>query len=63
VLLSASNKRFLGDLFGLDVGDRTEVSTSAHALGVTWGARIVRAHDVRAARRVCDTIAAILEAP
>jgi dihydropteroate synthase len=63
VLLSASNKTFLGKLLDLEVGDRHAASVAAHALGVTLGCRIVRAHDVAATRRVCDLIAAILEAP
>jgi dihydropteroate synthase len=62
VLLSASNKTFLGVTFGLEIGDRWEATLAAHALGVSLGCRIVRAHDVRAARRVCDTIAAVMEA-
>lgn len=35
----------------------------AAAAGVLRGARIVRAHDARGARRVCDVLAAIMEAP
>ncbi|MFN2607197.1 MAG: dihydropteroate synthase [Acidimicrobiales bacterium] len=61
LLLSASNKTFLGRLLGLEVGDRREASLAATALGVIGGCRIVRAHDVRGARRVCDVVAAILE--
>ncbi|MDP8976569.1 MAG: dihydropteroate synthase [Actinomycetota bacterium] len=63
LLLSASNKPFLGRLLDLDIADRREASLAAAALGVTRGCRVVRAHDVRGTRRVCDTIAAILEAP
>lgn len=63
LLLSASNKTFLGKLLDLEVEDRQAASTGAHALGVTLGCRIVRAHDVAATRRVCDLLAAILEAP
>ena len=62
LLLSASNKTFLGVTFDLEIGDRWEATLAAHALGVSLGCRILRAHDVRAARRVCDTIAAVLEA-
>ncbi|MDP9070477.1 MAG: dihydropteroate synthase [Actinomycetota bacterium] len=62
LLLSASNKTFLGRLLDLEVGERREASLAATALGVTRGCRIVRAHDVRGARRTCDAIAAILEA-
>lgn len=63
LLLSASNKPFLGLLLGLDIAERREASLAAAALGVTRGCRVVRAHDVRGTRRVCDVLAAILEAP
>jgi dihydropteroate synthase len=62
VLLSASNKTFLGKLLDLEVADRREASLAATALGVLQGSRIVRAHDVKGTRRVCDTIQAVLEA-
>jgi dihydropteroate synthase len=62
LLLSASNKTFLGRLFDLEVQDRGDVSMAAHALGVTLGCRILRVHDVRAARRICDTLAAVMAA-
>ncbi len=62
VYLSASNKRFLGHLLGTEVADRREASHAAHALGIGLGCRVLRAHDVRGARRVCDVMAAILEA-
>jgi dihydropteroate synthase len=62
VLLSASNKRFLGHLLDTDVTDRREASIGAHALGIALGCRIVRAHDVTGTRRVVDVMAAILEA-
>jgi len=62
VLLSASNKRFLGVLLGLEVGERREATVAAHALGITLGCRILRAHDVRGARRTADVLAAVLEA-
>jgi dihydropteroate synthase len=62
LLLSASNKTFLGVLLDLDVTQRRDASMAATALGVARGCRIVRAHDVKGTRRVCRTIAAILEA-
>jgi dihydropteroate synthase len=62
VFLSASNKRFLGDLVGTAVDDRREVSHAAHALGIALGSRILRAHDVRGARRTADVLAAVLAA-
>jgi dihydropteroate synthase len=61
LLLSASNKKFLGVLLGLDVADRGEATIAAHSIGVSLGCRILRAHDVRAARRVCDTLTAVME--
>jgi dihydropteroate synthase len=62
LLLSASNKTFLGTAFGLAVGERGGATLAAHSLGVSLGCRLVRAHDVRAARRVCDTLAAVMSA-
>ncbi len=62
VLLSASNKRFLGLMLDLDVDHRREATIAAHALGITLGCRILRAHDVRGARRTADVLAALLEA-
>jgi dihydropteroate synthase len=62
LLLSASNKPFLGVLFGLGPEERGGATMAAHALGVSLGCRILRAHDVRAARRVADTLTAVMEA-
>ncbi len=60
-LLSASNKRFLGELLGLELDARRDASLAAVAYGVTHGCRIVRVHDVRGSVRVCRMIEAILE--
>jgi dihydropteroate synthase len=62
LFLSASNKRFLGHLVGTEVDDRREASHAAHALGIALGSRVLRAHDVRGARRTADVMAAVLEA-
>lgn len=62
VLLSASNKRFLGDLLGLEVGERRNASLAAASLGIAAGCRILRVHDVAGTVRVRDVMAAILEA-
>ena len=62
LLLSASNKTFLGVMFGIELTDRSEATLAAHSLGVSLGCRILRAHDVRSARRVADTLAAVMEA-
>ncbi len=60
VLLSASNKRFLGALLGTDVEHRQDASHAAHAHGIALGCRVLRVHDVRGARRVSDVLAAVL---
>lgn len=61
LLLSASNKRFLGELLDLDIGDRRDASLAAVAYGVAHGCRIVRVHDVAGSVRVCRTVEAVLE--
>ena len=62
LLLSASNKRFLGELLALDIDDRRDASLAAVAYGVGHGCRIVRVHDVAGSVRVCRTIEAVLGA-
>jgi dihydropteroate synthase len=59
LLLSASNKTFLGVVLHLDLDERQEASLAAAALGVALGCRIVRVHDVAAHRQVCSVLAAI----
>lgn len=59
-LLSASNKRFIGELLGRDIDDRRAESLAAVAYGAMKGCRIVRVHDVRGTARVCRTIEALL---
>lgn len=61
LLLSASNKTFLGVLFELGVTQRREASLAATALGVTLGCRIVRVHDVAGTLRVRDVLARLAE--
>ena len=62
LLLSASNKRFLGELLALEIDDRRDASLAAVAYGVAHGCRIVRVHDVAGSVRVCRTVEAILKA-
>ena len=62
LLLSASNKTFLGMVLGLDIDQRADASLAATAMGVSLGCRVVRVHDVAGTRRVCDAVAAVLEA-
>ncbi len=63
LLLSASNKTFLGVILGLELTERREASLAAAALGTSLGCRILRVHDVKGTVRVRDALAAINEAP
>jgi dihydropteroate synthase len=62
LLLSASNKTFLGAVLDLDIDHRGDASLAAAAIGVSLGCRIVRVHDVARTRLVCDSLAAVLQA-
>jgi dihydropteroate synthase len=62
LLLSASNKTFLGRTLNLEIGERREASMAAHAIGVSLGCRVLRVHDVRGTCRVRDVLAAVLAA-
>jgi dihydropteroate synthase len=62
LLLSASNKTFLGVLLDLPVDQRREASLAAVAYGVAHGCRIVRAHDVAGTVRVVRMVERLLEA-
>ena len=62
LLLSASNKTFLGKVLDLEINERGPASLGAAALGVSLGCRIVRVHDVAGTRHVCDALAAIVRA-
>jgi dihydropteroate synthase len=59
LLLSASNKTFLGVLFDLAIDQRRTASLSAAALGVALGCRVLRVHDVAGTCRVRDALAAV----
>ena len=59
LLLSASNKTFLGVVLGLGIGERREASVAATALGATLGCRVMRVHEVGAHRQACDVLAAV----
>jgi dihydropteroate synthase len=63
LLLSASNKTFLGKVLDLEITDRGAASIGAAALGISWGCRIVRVHDVLGTCRARDALAAVSEAP
>ena len=61
LLLSASNKTFLGVLFDLPVTDRRSPSVAATAAGIAAGCRVLRVHDVAGSVRVRDALARVLE--
>jgi dihydropteroate synthase len=56
LLLSASNKTFLGVHLNLAIDERTTASMAATAIGITQGCRIVRVHDVAGSVRVRDVL-------
>ena len=62
LLLSASNKTFLGVLLDLAVDARRAPSLIAAAYGVAHGCRIVRVHDVAGTVRVVRIVERLLEA-
>lgn len=62
LLLSASNKTFLGVQLSLEIDQRREASLAATALGIARGCRIVRVHDVAGSVRVRDALGEILAA-
>jgi dihydropteroate synthase len=62
LLLSASNKTFLGVVLDLEIDRRRDASLSAAALGIATGCRLLRVHDVAGTVRVRDALAAVSEA-
>ena len=62
LLLSSSNKRFLGELLDLDIDDRRAASLATVAYGVAHGCRIVRVHDVAGSVAVCRMVEEMLRA-
>ncbi|MBO0829064.1 MAG: dihydropteroate synthase [Streptosporangiales bacterium] len=61
VLVALSRKDFVGDVLGVGPDERLEGSLAAAALCAWHGARIVRAHDVRATVRALRMVAAVLD--
>jgi len=59
VLVALSNKDFLGETLNLGLDQRLEGTLAATAVSAWLGARVFRAHQVAATRRVLDTVAAI----
>jgi dihydropteroate synthase len=59
VLVAMSRKDFIGEALDLLPDERLEGTLAATAVAAWLGARIFRAHDVTATRRVLQTVAAI----
>jgi dihydropteroate synthase len=59
VLVALSRKDFIGETLDLPVNDRLEGTLAATAISAWLGARVFRAHDVRATRRTLDMVASI----
>ncbi|HEY5880908.1 MAG TPA: dihydropteroate synthase [Nakamurella sp.] len=59
VLMALSNKDFVGETLDLPVDQRLEGTLAATAIAAWLGAAVVRAHQVRATRRVVDMAAAV----
>lgn len=64
LLMALSRKDFVGETLDLPPGERLEGTLAATAVAAWLGARVFRAHDVGATRRVLDMVAALRdEAP
>lgn len=61
VLLAASRKKFIGEVLDLPTGDRLAGSLACVVWGITCGVKVVRVHDVRATRRACAMVEAVLD--
>lgn len=59
VLMAMSNKDFVGETLDTPVEERLEGTLAATAISAWLGARIFRAHQVAATRRVLRMVAAI----
>jgi dihydropteroate synthase len=59
VLVSLSNKDFVGETLGLPVGERVTGTLAATAVCAWHGARVYRAHQVVETRQVLDMVATI----
>ncbi|HET8560220.1 MAG TPA: dihydropteroate synthase [Marmoricola sp.] len=60
VLVSLSNKDFVGETLGLDVGERLVGTLAATALCAAAGARIFRVHEVVETRQAVDLANAVM---
>jgi len=61
LLLSSSNKTFLGVVLEIALDERRSASLASAAMGIAGGCRLVRVHDVAGTCKVRDLLAAICE--
>ncbi|MFD7652524.1 dihydropteroate synthase [Actinosynnema sp. NPDC059797] len=59
VLMALSNKDFVGETLGAEVGDRVDGTLAATSVAAWTGAKVFRAHQVRQTRRVLEMVASI----
>ena len=59
VLVSLSNKDFVGEALGKPIGDRVMGTLAATAISAWHGAQVYRVHEVAETRQVLDMVAAI----
>ena len=59
VLVALSRKDFIGETLDLPAAERLEGTLAATAISAWHGARVFRAHDVRATRRLLDMVASV----
>lgn len=60
VLLSLSNKDFIGESLDVPVGDRLLGTLAVTAMTATWGGRVFRAHNVAETRQTLDMVSVVL---
>jgi dihydropteroate synthase len=60
VLMSLSNKDFVGESLGRALEERLTGTLAVTAVTAAWGARIFRAHNVRETRDTLDIVASVL---
>ena len=62
ILIGSSRKSLIGMTLNLPLHERLEGSLACAAVAVMNGAKIIRAHDIRATRRIIDMVWAIIKA-
>jgi len=60
VLVSVSNKDFIGESLGLPVAERLEGTLAVISLCAWMGARVFRVHNVKEARRALDMVSVVM---